>query len=149
MRVVQSKWLMGPHGQGWSFQVSGATFMQHVIYVSIYKPLTMYVRSMHACSYMYVRSMHACMLLYWGCCHILGLLLSMHLIVFTITIYVLCCGGLRARTSPLLFVAVYSGCETMASVTMILVLFIWMQVVTCMQRSRKIFINLLQNIYLF
>ena len=59
MRVVQSKWLMGPPGQGWSFQVSGATLMQHVIYVSIYKPLTMYVRSMHACSYMYVRSMHA------------------------------------------------------------------------------------------
>ena len=73
MRVVQSKWLMGPPGQGWSFQVSGATLMQHVIYVSIYKPLTMYVRSMHACSYMYVRSMHACM---HACMHapILGLL---------------------------------------------------------------------------
>ena len=97
---------------------------------------------MHAC-------MHACMLLYWVCCHILGLLLSMHLIAFTITIYVLCCSGLRARTSPLLCVAVYSGCETMASVTMYLVLFTSMQVVTCMQRSTQIFINLLQNIYLF
>ena len=92
---------------------------------------------------------HARMLLYWGCCHILGLLLSMHLIAFTITIYVLCCSGLRARTSPLLCVAVYSGCETMASVTMYLVLFTSMQVVTCMQRSTQIFINLLQNIYLF
>ena len=46
------------------------------------------------------------MLLYWVCCDILGLLLSMHLIAFTITIYVLCCSGLLARTSPLLFVAV-------------------------------------------
>ena len=108
-----------------------------------------YIRSMHACMLLYVCKEHACMLLYWVCCHILGLLLSMHLIVFTITIYVLCCGGLRARTRPLLFVAVYSGCETMACVTMILVLFICMQVVTCMQRSTKIFINLLQNIYLF
>ena len=59
---------------------------------------------MHACSYIYKE--HACMLLYWVCCHILGLLLSMHLIAFTITIYVLCCSGFRARTSPLLFVAV-------------------------------------------
>ena len=101
----------------------------------------------HACSYIYKE--HAWMLLYWVCCDILGLLLSMHLIAFTITIYVLCCSGLRARTSPLLCVAVYSGCETMASVTMYLVLFTSMQVVTCMQRSTQIFINLLQNIYLF
>ncbi len=35
MWVVQAKWLVGPPGQGWSFQVSGATLMQHVIYVSI------------------------------------------------------------------------------------------------------------------
>ena len=108
--------------------------------------MLLYVCKEHACMH---ACMRACMLLYWGCCHILGLLLSMHLIAFTITIYVLCCSGLRARTSPLLCVAVYSGCETMASVTMYLVLFTSMQVVTCMQRSTQIFINLLQNIYLF
>ena len=106
-----------------------------------------YIRSMHACSYIYKE--HACM-------HapILGLLsyIGLAFVYAFDCIYNnnLCFMLQRiSSTHQPAPVCGSSGGETMASVTRILVLFISMQVVTCMQRSTKIFINLLQNIYLF